>query len=345
MRAAGVRPVIESESLSVVGLVEVAIHLPRIYRQFRRLVQAAAVEKPDFAILTDSPDFHLRLARKLKRLGIPVVYLVAPQAWAWRPGRVRIIRETVRRLLCIFPFEEPFFLRHGVSATYIGHPLARLIHPSTTKAQFFQQNSIPDDRPLIALLPGSRPGEIARHVSPLADAVTILRREMPCTFIAGAPLGFSRTVRPESFWERFRALSIKILEGSTWDLLAHADLALAASGTVTIEAAFLGAPMVTFYRVSSASWAIGRWMVRVPFLSMVNLVAGRAIVPELMQDDVTGEHLASEARKLLANPSARNEMRTRLAEVRTALTPAEDPMDAASGIIESIIEKETVDVS
>jgi lipid-A-disaccharide synthase len=168
---------------------------------------------------------------------------------------------------------------------------------------------------------------------------------MPCTFIAGAPLGFSRTVRPESFWERFRALSIKILEGSTWDLLAHADLALAASGTVTIEAAFLGAPMVTFYRVSSASWAIGRWMVRVPFLSMVNLVAGRAIVPELMQDDVTGEHLASEARKLLANPSARNEMRTRLAEVRTALTPAEDPMDAASGIIESIIEKETVDVS
>jgi lipid-A-disaccharide synthase len=345
MRSAGVRPIIEAESLSVVGLVEVLTHLPRIYGQFRRLVHAAAVEKPDFAILTDSPDFHLRLARKLKRLGVPVFYFVAPQAWAWRPGRVRIIRETVRRLLCIFPFEEPFFLRHGVSATYIGHPLARLIRPSTTKAQFFEKHSIPADRPLIALLPGSRPGEVARHVSPLADAVAILRREMPCTFITGTPRGFSQSVTPESFWERFRELSIKIVEGSTWDLLAHADLALAASGTVTIEAAFLGAPMVAFYRVSPVSWAIGRWMVRVPFLSMVNLVAGRAVVPELMQDDMTGERIAREAGKLLANPSARNEMRARLAEVRTALTTPQDPMDTACGIIESIIEKETVDVS
>lgn len=344
MRSAGVYPVIRAESLSVVGLAEVLGHLPRIYGQFRQLVRAAAVERPDFAILTDSPDFHLRLARKLKHLGIPVIYLVAPQVWAWRQGRVRAIRETVRRLLCIFPFEEAFFLRHGVAATYIGHPLARLIRPSTTKRQFFEQHSIDPAGPLIAVLPGSRPGEAARHIVPLADAARILGARFPCTFVAGTPPGFSRSIEG-TFWERFRAASIKVMEGSTWDLLAHADLALAASGTVTIEAAFLGVPMVTFYRVSPVSWAIGRRMVRVPFLSMVNLVAGRAIVPELMQDDMTGERIAGEAMKLLTNPAARDEMRTRLAEVRAALTPANDPMETACAIIESVIEKETVDVS
>ncbi len=345
MRNAGVHPVIRAESLSVVGLAEVVAHLPGIYRQFRRLVRAAAVKKPDFAILTDSPDFHLRLARKLNRLGVPVIYLVAPQAWAWRESRVRAIRETVRRLLCIFPFEEAFFLGHGVAATYIGHPLARLIRPSTTKRQFLERHSIAPTGPLIAVMPGSRPGEAGRHIGPLADAARILSSRVPCTFVAGTPPGFSRTIDEGTFWERFRAASIKVIEGSSWDLLAHADLALAASGTVTIEAAFLGVPMVTFYRVSPVSWAIGRRMVRVPFLSMVNLVAGRAIVPELMQDDMTGERIAGTAMELLTNPAAREDMRTRLAEVRAALTPANDPMETACAIIESVIEKETVDVS
>ncbi len=345
MRNAGVHPVIRSESLSVVGLAEVVGHLPRIYRQFRRLVRAAAEQRPDVAILTDSPDFHLRVAAKLKSLGIPVVYLVAPQAWAWRPGRVRAIRQTVERLLCIFPFEETFFLSHGIATTYIGHPLASLLRPSTTKRQFLEQHSIAPAGPLIAVLPGSRPGEASRHLKPLAEAAAILRARFPCTIVAGAPHGFSRLIDEGTFWERFRAASIKVIEGSTWDLLAHADLALAASGTVTIEAAFLGVPMVTFYRVSPVSWAIGRRMVRVPFLSMVNLVAGRAIVPELMQGDMTSQRIADEATKLLANAEAREQMRTRLAEVRAALTPTNDPVETACAIIESVVEKETVDVS
>ena len=345
MRNEGVRPVIDAESLSVVGLVEVIHHLPRIYRQFRRLVEAAQTEKPHFAILTDSPDFHLRLARKLTSAGIPVIYLVAPQVWAWREGRLRTMRETIRRLLCIFPFEEPYFRQSGIAADYIGHPLARLIRPSMAKSDFFASHQLSTDRPLIALLPGSRPGEVARHLEPLADAVERLRRTHDCTFVAGTPPGFSRNVNDASFWERFRRASIQIIEGSTWDLLAHADLALAASGTVTVEAALLGTPMVTFYRVTSASWVIGRRMVRVPFLSMVNLVAGRAVVPELMQRDMTGERIAAEARLLLDDVAARDKMRAGLEDVRAALTTAQDPMEKAVSIIDSMFEKEKVHVS
>lgn len=345
MRAAGVEAVIESESLSVVGLVEVVRHIPRIYRQFRKLVRSARERKPDVAILTDSPDFHLRVAAKLHRAGIPIVYLVAPQAWAWRQGRVRRMRETITHLLCIFPFEESFFRERGVRATYIGHPLARLVRPSMTRAEFVERHGIAPDRPLVALLPGSRAGEIRRHMEPLAEAVAILRHSRPdIAFLTGTPPGFSRHVNEASFWERFRRESIQIVEGCTWDLLAHADVALAASGTVTIEGALLGTPMVAFYRVSPLSWMLGRRLVRVPFLSMVNLVAGRAVIPELIQGDMQPERLAHEVLCLLNDAGARSRMRSELAEVRGLLTTSEHPMERAVRVIETVLDEETVNV-
>jgi len=339
MRAAGVEPIVRSESLGVVGLVEVIAHIPRIYKEFRKLVAASRERRPDLAIVTDSPDFHLRLAPKLKRQGIPVVYLIAPQVWAWRQGRVKILRETLDHLFCIFPFEEAFFRERGVPVTYLGHPLIGAIGARRTRAEFLAEHGIPDDRPLIAVLPGSRPGEAARHLEPLADAADRLTRERPVTFVAGTPPGFSKIVNPSSFWERFHRSSIKVIEGSTWDLLAHSEMALAASGTVTVEAALLGTPMVTFYRVTPLSWALGRRLVKVPFLSMVNLVAGRQVVPELMQKDMTGERLAAEARRLLDEPAVRDEMRAGLAEVRRMLTPASDPMRKAADVIDGIIRK------
>jgi lipid-A-disaccharide synthase len=350
MREAGVRPVVRAESLSVVGLFEVLAHIPRIYGEFRKLVEASRAERPHLAILTDSPDFHLRLARKLKRSGIPTAYLVAPQAWAWRPGRTKILRETIDHLFCIFPFEEAFFTGHGVRAAYVGHPLARLIRPRQSKREFFAQHGIPMDRPLIAVLPGSRAGEAARHLEPLAQAAEELSAERPVTFVAGALAGFSKSLNRLSFWERFDRASIQVIEGSTWDLLAHADLALAASGTVTIEAALLGTPMVTFYRVSPLSWALGRRLVRVSFLSMVNLVAERAVVPELMQRDMAGPRLAAEARRLLDDTVARTRMIAGLDEVRARLTTSADPMERTADILESIItrssfrEKDTANV-
>jgi lipid-A-disaccharide synthase len=345
MRAAGVEPIVRSESLSVVGLVEVLHHVPRIYAEFRKLIRSARERRPDLAILTDSPDFNLRVAAKLHEAKIPIIYLVAPQVWAWRQGRIRILKRTLRHLLCIFPFEESFFRERGVPATYIGHPLAWMVRPSVSKSEFREQHGIPLDKPLIALLPGSRAGEIGRHLEPLAEAVTHIRRAIPgCTFMAGTPPGFSNVVNGSIFWERFRRESIQVSEGGTWDLLASADVALAASGTVTIEGALLGTPMVTFYRVSPLSWMLGRRLVRVPFLSMVNLVAGRAVVPELIQDDMQPQRLASEVVRLVTDDGARAAMRAQLNEVRSLLTASEHPMDRAVRVVETVLDKDTVNV-
>ncbi len=331
MQKAGVRPIVDARSLSVVGLVEVVVHIPRIWREFRKLVRAISTQRPDLAILTDSPDTHLRLAKKLKKHDVPTVYLIAPQAWAWREGRVRTMRRTLERLLCIFPFEEKFFNDRGVPTTYIGHPLARIVHSSTTAAEFRQQHGLAN-KPIVTLLPGSRHGEAARHMPILLDAVERLGRNY--CYILALPAGFG--VESSTFWERIQRSSIKVIEGSTWDALAHAELALAASGTVTIEAALLGAPMVTFYRVNALSWILGRWLVRAPFLSMVNLVAGRKIVPELIQGDMTAERIADEANCLLSDPGSREAMRRDLGEVASKLATERDPMEVAAEWIEKV---------
>lgn len=328
MREAGVRAVVNAESLSVVGLIEVVGHIPRVWRQFRKLLAAARAERPELAILTDSPDFHLRLARRLKRMGIPVVYLVAPQVWAWRKGRLPAMRRTIDRLLAIFPFEEAFFREHGVATTYIGHPLSRVVRPSLTREEFFRKHGMAEDRPLVALLPGSREAEAARHMPALEAAAAEIARRMPVNLALGAP---------RSFRERKRAASIQVIEGETWDLLAHATVALAASGTVTVEAALLGTPTVTFYKVTALSWFAGKFLVKVPFYSMVNLIAGRAVIPELMQNEMTGERLAAETLRLLSDPQARERMRRELAEVSRALAGPQDPMERAAGIVDEIL--------
>jgi lipid-A-disaccharide synthase len=327
LRAAGVEPVVDSASLAVVGLLEVVAHIPRIYGEYRRLLAAASERRPDLAILTDSPDFHLRAARRLDRMGIPVVYLVAPQAWAWRKGRVREMRRSLKRLLCIFPFEEQFFTREGVNATYIGHPLAGLVRPSITRDEFFRKHRLDAGRPLVAVLPGSRRGEAARHLPALLDAVARLYREQALNVVLPA----SATTGAAFFQDRIGSSPIKVLEGESWDAMAHADLALAASGTVTVEAALLGTPMVTFYKVTAPSWVVGKLLVDVPFYSMVNLIAGRAIVPELIQGKMTGENLAREAGRLLADTRARAAMKTALAEVAETLSAPPDASLYAEG--------------
>ena len=331
MRQAGVRAVVDAASLSVVGLVEVIRHIPRIYKEFRKLVQAAEQEKPDLAILTDSPDFHLRLAAKLKKLGIPVVYLVAPQVWAWRKGRISTMRRNVDQLLCIFPFEENFFRSNQVSAEYIGHPLARSAKPRWEKKEFFARHGLRPDYPLIALLPGSRDGERARHMPHLERAAELILRSHPASFVLAVPAGVT--------WREISNHAIRRVEGETWDVLAHSDVALAASGTVTIEAALLGTPMVTFYRVNKVSWWLGKFLVQVPYYSMVNLVAGRKIVPELMQSDMTPERLAAETTLLLDNASARNAMREELGLVAQRLATVEDPLSRAAAMIEGLLKQ------
>ncbi|MCW5980649.1 MAG: lipid-A-disaccharide synthase [Bryobacteraceae bacterium] len=338
MKEAGVRPVVDASSLAVVGLVEVVSHIPRIYGEYRKILETAARERPALAVLTDSPDFHLRVARRLRRLDIPVVFLVAPQVWAWRKGRIRALRRYVDRLLCIFPFEEEFFRPRGVRATYVGHPLARLVKPSMSREQFFRQHRIPQDRPMVVLLPGSRRGEIGRHLPELVDAAARLARQRAVSLVMALPAMAVPAAGDAKFWEPIQRSPIQVVEGQTWDAIAHADLALAASGTVTIEAALLGAPMVTFYRVTGLSWLLGRFLVDVPFFSMVNLVAGKQIVPELMQNEMRGERLAREAGRLLSDSARRQRMKEDLAVVAARLAANEDPLEKAASLVEDLIE-------
>jgi lipid-A-disaccharide synthase len=316
LRDAGVQPVIRSEDLAVVGIVEVVAHLPRIWRRYRQLIQAATERRPAVAILTDSPDFHLRAARKLKRLGIPVVYLVAPQVWAWRKGRVKTMRRVIDRLLCIFPFEEAFFREHGIPVTYIGHPLANRCRPSLSREEFFRKHNLPLDRPLITVLPGSRRSEALRHLPALVRAAGILARDRALTFLLPA----SPTCGAAFFAQPLTGTLIRVIEGEAWDAMAHCDVALAASGTVTVEAALLGAPMVVFYRVTALSWAIGKLLVKIPYYSMVNLIAGKRVVTELIQSHMTGERIATETARLLDNAPERCTMKEALAVVADRLS-------------------------
>jgi len=336
MVEAGVQRVVDASSLSVVGLVEVVCHIPRIHREYRKLVAAARRERPQIAILTDNPGFHLRVARALRKEGIPVVQLVAPQVWAWRKWRLRRLRRDVTKLLCIFPFEEPFFRQHGVNAAYIGHPLARLIGARISRGEFRRRHGIPADSPLVVLLPGSRRDEVARHLPVLARAVERIRRRRKTEFLVAAPPG-ALNEWESSFWEPISRLAIQVIEGETWDAIAHADLALAACGTVTVEAALLRTPMVTFYRVSPLTWRLGRLLVRVPYYSMVNLIAGEPIVPELVQHRCTSERLAEEALRLMESSEAREAMRRNLGAVRAKLLSDADPMERAAKLIEDLL--------
>jgi lipid-A-disaccharide synthase len=322
LRAAGLRAVIRSEDLAVVGIFEVVRHIPRIYGLFRRLVSAAVAERPALAILTDSPDFHLRLAPKLRAAGIPVLYYVAPQVWAWRPGRIRLLRKFVDHLMCIFPFEEDYFRERGVAATFVGHPLAGRLAPLCPRGEFFERHGLDPELETVALLPGSRKGEAARHLAPLADAVARLQQVRPMNFVLPA----SSTTGRMFFRERIENSIVKIVEGGAQDALGHADLALVASGTATVEAAILGTPMVVFYRVNTMTWSAGKLLVSVPFYSMVNLLAERKVVPELIQTECRGERLAAETLRLLDSGPERERMKAGLRAVSDSLA---GPMTAA----------------
>jgi lipid-A-disaccharide synthase len=336
LRAAGVEPVVRTEDLAVVGLVEVVRHLPRIWLRYRKLVREAEARKPALAVLTDSPDFHFRVAARLKRSGIPIVYLVAPQVWAWRQGRVKTMRRIIDRLLCIFPFEEAFFRQHGVPVRYIGHPLASRVSPSLSREEFFRKHDMPLDRPLVAVLPGSRRSEAMRHIPELRKAADLLAQQCDATFLLPA----SSTCGAAFFEGPLAGSRIRPIQGEAWEAMAYCDVALAASGTVTVEAALLGAPMVTFYRVSDLSWAIGKLLVKSPFYTMVNLIAGRRIVPELMQSDMTGERIAAEARRLLSDSGERAKMKAELQSVAARLAQEADPMETAADEVARVYEQQ-----
>jgi lipid-A-disaccharide synthase len=284
--------------LAVVGLQEVLRHLPRIRRVYRELLYRADADRPDLAVLVDYPDFNLRLARALKSRGIPVVYYVSPQVWAWRRGRLRTIRDTVERMIVIFPFEEPIYREAGVPVSFVGHPLVDLVHPVADPSAFLASHDLDPTRPVLAVLPGSRPQEVSHNVPPIAAALPLIGQRRPDVQPAVA-------VAPGLSWPLFEPLS--------------ARAGIVASGTATVEAALLSLPMVVVYRLSTLTYALGRPLVRVPHYAMANLVAGREVVRELIQGDFRPETVAAEALSLIEDGSRRAAVLAGLAETRVRL--------------------------
>ncbi|MDE0110157.1 MAG: lipid-A-disaccharide synthase [Bryobacterales bacterium] len=331
MRAHGVEAVVRTEDLAVVGLFEVARHIPRIYGLFRKLDRSAATLAPDLAILTDAPDFNLRLAARLRRAGIPVVYYVAPQVWAWRKRRIHRIREVVDLLLVIFPFEESYFRERGVDARFVGHPLCDLAKVSSDRADFLSRHSLSPSEPLVALLPGSRKGESLRHLPALEDAARRLTESGVRQFVLPA----SATTGKQFFDGQWKGPETRIVENNSQDCIGHADVALVASGSATVETALLGTPMVSFYRLSWSSYYLARLLVDVQYYTMVNLLAGKQVIAECIQHECTGTKLASEAIRLLKQEGERRRMITEFSSLRGTLqssTPAADR--AATAICE-----------
>jgi lipid-A-disaccharide synthase len=335
MRAAGVEIIVDYSEVSVLGITEVLRKLPSLRQAMRQLVDEAERRRPPLAILTDFPGFHLRLARKLSPLGIRNIYYICPQFWAWRPWRANLVRRRFAQALCIFPFEEKFYRDAGVAVEFIGHPLVGNVKTSMSRPEFCAANGLSVDKPIVTILPGSRRGEIEYHAAILAEALTEIRRAIPelQAVVAVAP-GVNRPDLEAYFSPNN---GVHFVTGATYDALAGADLTIVSSGTGTVEAALLGKPMIVIYRLSPLTAKLAKPLVRTKFFSMVNLIAGREVVPELIQDDFTPIRVACEAVSLLSVSKESIEkmaaMRLGLAEVTRLLGPPGAIERAADTII------------
>jgi lipid-A-disaccharide synthase len=324
MRAAGFEAVVHARDVAVAGLAEVVKHLPRIYGEYRRLVREAERRRPQAAVLIDFPDFNLRLARALHRQKVPVYYFVSPQLWAWRKSRIRLVQRYVDRMLVIFPFEREFYQTHGVDAEYVGHPLADLPRPPVDRAAYAAAHGLDTGKTWIAALPGSRRQEVEAH---LPEMIRAMDRLGP-GFEAIVPVA-STLDRAWMEAEAARAGRVggakMVLVADARQALAHARAGMVASGTATVEAALIGTPFVVVYKVAGLTWALGRHLVDLPHYAMPNLIAGREIVPELIQQRFTAAEIVSGLRTILADGQERAAMEAALAEVRERLKPDAAP--------------------
>jgi len=324
---AGGRLLADYRGLAVTGLTEAIAKVPESLRTIRRLTAAAREWRPDALVVIDFPDFNFRLARRVKRLGIPVVYYISPQFLAWRRGRMKTLREIADRILVIFPFEEAIYREAGLPVEFVGHPLVELAHASSRRDAFLARHQLRAGAPTVAILPGSRTNEVRRILPALAGAADLIAARLPGVQFVTARAGHldDRLFAPAS--------GKTVVEGDTDAALAAADLALVASGTATVQAALHDTPMVVVYRLSPLTYALGRRFVKLDTFAMVNLIAGERIVPELIQDAFTPETVAAEALSILGDPSRAARMRAGLARVRDKLGAPGASRRAAEAIL------------
>ncbi len=317
MRAAGCEIVVDAKDLAVVGITEVVSHLPKILGLYRRLIRAADEKRPELAIVIDAPSFNWRVARQMRRRGIPVVYYVCPQFWAWRQGRVKLLRIYVNRALVIFPFEEKFYRDHGVDATFVGHPLADLPAPAITREAYAAENRVDAAKPWITLMPGSRRKEAGMNLPTMLEAADGLGDKYEY-LLPVAPTLDSQFLWGLIDFERSELPEIKLVPDAL-PALYHSRAAIVASGTATVEAAIMGTPFVMVYRVSRMTYALGKPRVKVPYFAMVNLIAEEEVVPELVQHKFTAKNVVAEMNKIIPDGELRARMIERLAAVKAKL--------------------------
>jgi lipid-A-disaccharide synthase len=330
LAAAGQLQTAGIERLSLVGITEVLPRLGSILSLLRRLRGELARRRPAVVLLVDAPDFNLRLAGAARALGLRVVYFITPQVWAWRRGRLREIRRSVDLALCILPFEEPFFREAGVRVEYVGHPLVDLVRPTATAGALRSGFGLDPSRPVVALLPGSRRGEVRALLPPLLGAAQVLTRRAsrPQFLVPAASPDLRRLLEPLAAGP----LESRIVAGRAWDCLAAADAAVVASGTATLETALIGTPFVAVYRVSALSHAIARRLVHVRWASLPNLLLGEPAVLELLQSECRPERIAAEIGRLLDDPAAAVRLREKCGKVRALLGPGGAAARAAEAV-------------
>jgi len=318
LKRVGMRLLHHSQSLSVVGITEVFVKLRSILKALRTLKRSLEREKPDLVILIDFPDFNLRLAKIAHRKGIPILYYISPQVWAWRPGRVKLIARLVKKMVVLFPFEVPLYEAAGVDVEWVGHPLLDIVRPTLSKEMALQQFGLDPGRRTIGLLPGSRIHEIERLLPSLLASAQLLQKEIPdLQFVIPLAPGVSRA----TLSSRMNSISVPVtvVEGFTYDVMNLCELLITASGTATLEAAILGKPMIIIYKVSFSTYWIGRALVRVNHIGLPNLVAEKEIALELIQKDVNPQRIVEEAFRILRDPLLSRKMTESMGEVRHKL--------------------------
>ncbi len=332
LRRAGARLVGDFAGISVTGLTEALRVLPRSYAMFRRLVGEAREARPDVFVAVDFPDFNFRLIAALRRLGIPTVYYIGPQLWAWRSGRMQTMKRLVDRVLVIFPFEEELYRREGIDVQFVGHPLVDLARPTAPRDEFLRDHGLDPTAPTVALLPGSRPNEVHRILPGIAATVPIIAARVPrVQFTAAAAPNL-----PDDLFAPFRHVvpTPVVVKGRADDVLASSDVVVTASGTATVQAALHERPMVVVYRLSELTYRLGKPFVKVNTFAMANLIAGRKLVPELIQQDFTPERVADETVSFLTDARRYAETREALRKVRVSLGAPGASARAAAAILE-----------
>jgi lipid-A-disaccharide synthase len=396
MRAAGVETVVDAVKLGIIGIPEIIRALPKFYSAYRKLVSAALARRADAVVLIDWPDFNLKLARRLSREGLKVVYYISPQVWAWRRYRVRAIRRWVKLMLVILPFEEEFYRREGVAAEYVGHPLSGAVRVTSSRQEFAKLHGLDASRPIIALLPGSRQKELYYHLPIMAEAAArLVRTKVDWVALSGdlasnehragsedggaqsgnaitqaADAGAHGSVPPQEGLQEGDGTSghldvfpqfvvplastvdrseaelllgpssdgIRLIEQDTYNALGHASAAIVASGTATVEAALLGVPMVVIYRGSEFNWRLIRPLIRLETFGMANLIAGRRIVPELIQHEVTPARIVSELVGILSD-------RARLARIKQDLAIVSSRLRSGGASPSELAARRVIDIA